>query len=138
MAGWAVISPQLLVWDYTTNFSHYLVPFPNVLALQGNVQFFRDNWVLGVFEQGAGNSRLADFCELKAWLLAKWLWNPDLPSEPLLDDFFAGFYGAAGPIVRRYCNEVHAFHDDPVSKPLGCFDHNLGVIPASFFAAARG
>ena len=136
MAGWAAISPQLLVWDYTTNFSHYLSPFPNVLALQGNVQFFRDNRVLGVFEQGAGNSRLADFCELKAWLLAKWLWNPDLPAEPLLDDFFAGFYGAAAPIVRRYFNEVHAFHDDPVSKPLGCFDRNLDVIPASFFAAA--
>ena len=38
--------------------------------------------------------------------------------------------------MRRYFNEVHAFHDDPVSKPLGCFDRNLDVIPASFFAAA--
>lgn len=136
MAGWAAISPQLLVWDYTTNFAHYLAPFPNVLALQGNVQFFRDHKVQGVFEQGAGNSRLADFCELKAWLLAKWLWNPDLPAGPLLDEFFTGFYGAAAPIVRRYFDDVHAFHDDPVTKPLGCFDKNLEVIPASFFAAA--
>ena len=136
MAGWAAISPQLLVWDYTTNFAHYLAPFPNVLALQGNVQFFRDHKVQGVFEQGAGNSRLADFCELKAWLLAKWLWNPDLRAGPWLDEFFTGFYCAAAPIVRWYFDDVHAFHDDPVTKPLGCFDKNLEVIPASFFAAA--
>ncbi|MBM4035803.1 MAG: DUF4838 domain-containing protein, partial [Planctomycetes bacterium] len=95
--GWSAMTDKLYIWDYTTNFRNYTAPFPNVLALQDNVRFFRDNRVVGLFEQGAYQGRHADFAELKAWLLAKWLWNPDLPADPLLKDFFEGYYGAAAP-----------------------------------------
>ena len=30
------------------------------------------------------------------------MWNPDLPLEPLLDEFFDGSYGAGAPFVREY------------------------------------
>ena len=97
----------LYIWDYTTDFANYTMPWPNVYALQGNVQFFRRNNVKALFEQGAYQGRHADFAELKAWLLAKWMWNPDLPMKPLLDDFFAGYYGNAAPFVRDYFEAIH-------------------------------
>jgi len=135
--GWSAMTDKLFIWDYTTDFRGYITPFPNVLALQGNVRFFRDNRVVGLFEQGAYQGRHGDFAELKAWLLAKWLWNPDLPAEPLLNDFFAGYYGAAAPLVRRYFDEVHTFYNDPEKKPLRIFDDvkNL-VIPGDFYDRA--
>ena len=137
--GWSAMTDKLYAWDYTTNFRHYLSPFPNVLALQGNVKFFRDNHVVGLFEQGAYQGRHGDFAELKAWLLAKWLWNPDLPAEPLLNDFFAGYYGAAAPLVRRYFDELHSFHNDPATKPLRIFDDvSNPVIPDTFYQNAGG
>ena len=78
-----------------------------------------------LFEQGAYQGRHADFAELKAWLLAKWLWDPDLPVEPLLDDFFAGYYGAGAPFVREYFEKLHrlqrAYSSAP-SHPLRVFD----------------
>lgn len=111
--AWSAMTDKLYVWDYTTNFHAYTGPFPNVLALQGNIRLFRDNGVVGLFEQGAYGGRHADFAELKAWLLAKWLWNPDLPAEPLIDDFFNGYYGAAAPLVRKYFDELHAFYQQP-------------------------
>jgi len=134
---WSAMTEKLYVWDYTTNFRDYLGPFPNVLALQGNLKFFRDNHVVGVFEQGAYQGRHADFAELKAWLLAKWLWNPDLPAEPLLDDFFKGYYGAAAPLVRKYFNEVHAYYQNP-GVNLGIYDNVVreGPVPHAFFASA--
>ncbi|MBO4345988.1 MAG: DUF4838 domain-containing protein, partial [Victivallales bacterium] len=51
----------------------------------------------------------ADFAELKGWLGAKLMWNPDADANAYLDDFFGtdGYYGAAGPIVRRYFDEIH-------------------------------
>ncbi len=135
--GWSAMTDKLYVWDYVTNFNNYIGPFPNVLALQGNARFFRDNHVVGVFEEGAYQGRHADFAELKAWLLAKWLWNPDLPAEPLLDQFFADYYGAAAPFVRRYFNELHAFYNDPVAKPLCIYDDIANpVIPDDFYARA--
>jgi hypothetical protein len=120
--GWSAICKRLYVWDYTTNFRDYASPFPNVLALQGNVQFFHTNRVDYLFEQGAYQGRHGDFAELKAWLLAKWLWNPDLPAEPLLQDFFQGYYGAAAPLVRTYFDALHSYYRDPAAKPLRIFD----------------
>jgi hypothetical protein len=122
MRGWSAMTDKLYVWDYTTNFRSYIGPFPNVLALQGNVRFFRDNHVVGLFEQGAYQGRHADFAELKAWLLAKWLWNPELPIEPLLKDFFEGYYGKAAPFVRQYFDEVHTFYEGKSDKPLVIFE----------------
>lgn len=119
--AWSTLTDKLFIWDYTTNFRAYTSPFPNVLALQGNVRLFRDHHVVGLFEQGAYQGRHADFAELKAWLLAKWLWNPDLPADRLLDDFFNGYYGAAAPIVRQYFDECHEFYQGPGAR-LRIFD----------------
>jgi len=110
---WGGMTDKLYVWDYTTNFRTYTGPFPNVLALQGNVKLFRDSGVVGLFEQGAYHGRHGDFAELKAWLLAKWLWNPELPAEVLMDDFFRGYYGAAAPLVREYFEALHEIYQAP-------------------------
>lgn len=135
--GWSAITDKLYIWDYTTDFRNYVGPFPNVLALRDNVRFFRNHKVVGLFEQGAYQGRHGDFAELKAWLLAKWLWNPDLPQEPLLEDFFTGYYGAAAPLVRRYFDELHTFYDDPADKPLRIFvDVKNLRIPDDFIARA--
>ena len=97
----------LYVWDYVTDFRCYPHPFPNVYVMQENVKFFRDHGVKMLFEQGACQGRHAGFAELKGWLLAKWMWNPDLPAEPLIADFFNGYYGKAAPIVRAVFDEAH-------------------------------
>jgi len=140
--GWSGQTDQLYVWDYTTDFRHYTMPFPNVYALQGNVKFFRDNGVKCLFEQGAYQGRHADFAELKAWLLAKWMWNPELPMKPLLDDFFAGYYGKAAPFVRDYFEAIHKmqrFASSFPNKPLKIFDSVAdSVLPDEFLEFAAG
>ncbi|MDD4101554.1 MAG: DUF4838 domain-containing protein [Kiritimatiellae bacterium] len=120
--AWSAMTDKLYIWDYTTNFRNYTGPFPNVMALQGNVRFLRDNKVVGLFEQGAYQGRHGDFAELKAWLLAKWLWNPESDFEALMADFFNGYYGKAAPIVREYFDGAHAFYKNPAEKPLRIFE----------------
>lgn len=119
--GWSRQTDQLYVWDYTTDFPNYVQPFANVLTLQGNLKFFRANNVREIFEQGAYQGLHGDFAELKSWLLAKWMWNPDLPLEPLLQDFFQGYYGKGAPYVRHYFDELHAAQlawSAPSNRPL--------------------
>ena len=108
IADWRRCCPNLYVWDYVTDFANYPMPFADWDALVGNVRFFRDHGVKYLFEQGDGQGRHADFAELRAWLLAKLMWNPDRPVEPLLDDFFAGYYGKGAPFVRACFDEVRA------------------------------
>lgn len=136
--GWSAICKQLYLWDYTTNFRDYASPFPNVLALQGNVKFFHTNRVDYLFEQGAYQGRHGDFAELKAWLLAKWMWNPDLPAEPLLQDFFNGYYGAAAPYARTYFDALHSYYRDPANNPLRIFDDPRRALLTDDFYARAG
>jgi hypothetical protein len=111
---WGKLSENLYVWDYTTDYNHFLYPMPDVLTLQPNMQTFRDNGVKFLFEEGGPSH--ADFAPLKGWLIAKLMWNPDQPVEPLLDTFFTGYYGMAAPYVRRYFDRVeHILRDDPRS-----------------------
>ena len=97
---WGGLSRNLYVWDYTMRPHYYFHPFPNVHVFAPNLRTFRDNGVKYVFAQGG--PRYGEFAQLKGWMLAKLMWDPDQPIEPLLDRFFAGHYGAAAPFVRAY------------------------------------
>ncbi len=121
--GWSKICNRLYVWDYTTNFRHYILPHPNLQVLGPNVKFFADHNVRGLFEQGAYHTWGAEMMELRAWVLAKMLWNPSLDAEKLTDEFMAGYYGAAAPKIRAYTTLMResVIH---TGDPLGCFSHS--------------
>ncbi len=120
--GWSKICRRMYVWDYTTDFAHYVMPHPNLNVLGPNVKFFADHNVKGLFEQGAYHTNGAEMMELRAWVLAKLLWNPSLDANKLTAEFLAGYYGPASPHIRAYLDVTHqavAASGDY----LGCFSH---------------
>lgn len=110
MEAWGRICKKMFVWDYTTNFHHYLAPFPNLAVLQKNVQWFIRQNVTGLFEQGNGESVSGEFGELRAYLISRLMWEPDGDVSAWTDRFLTGYYGAeaAGPI-RAYIDMLHAY-----------------------------
>jgi Alpha-glucuronidase len=106
--AWQPVAPLLYVWDYTTNFANYIQPFPNFEVLQANVQFFVKHGVKGLFEQGnyspGGNGEMAP---LRAYVLAKLLWNPDTDVQRHINDFLHGYYGRAAGAIRAYMELLH-------------------------------
>ena len=102
LRNWGRICPRLYVWDYTTAFHHFQMPFPNERVLKPNLRLFRDAGVTSVFEQGNHKSRLGDLAALKAWMISKLMWNPDRSEEKLVDAFCRAYYGAAAPFVKEY------------------------------------
>ena len=118
--GWSKICDRLYIWDYTTNFRHYVLPHPNLRVLGPNVKFFVDHNVKGIFEQGAYQSYGAEMAELRAWVLAKLLWDPTRDGQELVDEFIAGYYGPAGPHIREYLKITHDAVEASGDK-LGCF-----------------
>ncbi len=106
--AWQPVAPLLYVWDYTPNFAHYIQPFPNFDALQSNVKFFAQHGVKGLFEQGnysgGGNGEMGP---LRAYVLAKLLWNPDTDVQKHISEFLDGYFGKAAPKVRAYLTLLH-------------------------------
>jgi hypothetical protein len=104
---WSGLTRNLYLWDYTVNFSHHVSPFPNLRVLQPNIQFFTRNGVRQHFQQtntGAGH----EFSELKSYLLARLLWNPDCDAAAVMKEFLDGYYGAAGPWIGQYISQLEA------------------------------
>ncbi len=118
--GWSHICNRLYVWDYVTNFHHYILPHPNFRVLQPNIRFLVQHGVRGIFEQGGFQSPGGEFQELRTWLLAKLLWNPDADFNSLMPTFLNGYYGPAAAAIARYIDLMH----DAVEKTntyLGCY-----------------
>jgi len=106
LEAWAKIHDNIMLWDYTIQFANLLAPFPNLGTLQPNLQYLNKNGVVAMFEQ-ANRDVGGEFSELKAYLLAKLLWDPYQDIEPVIDDFLTGYYGAAGKYVREYIDLMH-------------------------------
>ncbi len=104
LEDWSALTSRLMIWDYVVQFRSYLSPFPNWHTLQPNLQLFQRLGAQMVFEQGSGRDR-SEFSDMRAYLLAKLMWNPGADMDSILTDFGQGYYGAAQPAVWAY---VHA------------------------------
>ncbi|MBN1437658.1 MAG: DUF4838 domain-containing protein [Sedimentisphaerales bacterium] len=136
IVGWSQIADRLYVWDYVGNYRHYLLPHANLRVLDDNVRFFRDHNVVGLMEQGNYQSLGSNMAEMKAWMLAQLMWNPDQDGDALMREFARGYYGAAGDAVMAY---VDCFHDavDESGDYMGCFAEYYDLEYLSFDVMSR-
>jgi hypothetical protein len=100
--GWEEHAGRLYIWDYVTDFGHYLQPFPDWYTLGPNLRFFAAHHVRGVFEEGAYGSFGAEMAEMRAWVLAQLMWNPQQDDRALIKEFMEGYYGAASQPLEQY------------------------------------
>lgn len=106
LVGWKAKTDNIRIWDYTTQFTNFLAPFPNIRTLQPNIRFFRDNHATWIFEQHSNQP--SELFELRSYLTAKLLWNPDLNSEEIITDFTNGYYEDAGVFIKKYIDLIHS------------------------------
>lgn len=106
LKGWSKLTDNILIWDYVIQFANLVSPFPNLRTLQPNIQLLRENRVTALFEQG--NREVGgEFCELRAYLLAKLMWDPYIDVDSVMNDFLTGFHGPAGVYIREYIDILH-------------------------------
>ncbi|RDY59347.1 DUF4838 domain-containing protein [Flagellimonas nanhaiensis] len=106
LKNWGKLTNNIRIWDYTTQFTNFLAPFPNIKTLKPNIELFRDNNAKWVFEQHSHNP--SELFELRSYITAKLLWNPNLNFEELLEQFTNGYYHEAGPFVKSYVDLIHS------------------------------
>ncbi len=107
--NWGKICDRIFVWDYTTNFRFYIAPFSNFGAIRENMRFYHENGVRGMFPQGNSQSLSGEFGELRAYLLAKLMWNPYMSEEEYythMSEFLKAYYGAGWIYIRQFINKT--------------------------------
>ncbi len=107
--GWADMTENIYIWDYSTNFQYIYAFFPNITTLQGRYQYYRDRNVVAVFDHGCGENIVpAELHELRTYLVCKLLWKPDTDIERDIREFCEAYYGEAADDVINF---IYYFED---------------------------
>lgn len=111
MCDWSEVAKHIYIWDYVTNFTHYLAPHPNIPVLGPNMKFFVNHNTVGMFPEGAPDVRGSELSELKSWLLAKLMWNPDFDVKKGTEDFINAYLGKSAVYILDYINMLNGRAD---------------------------
>ncbi len=107
LKDWSEISDHLFIWDYTTDYSSFLLPFGNFGAIQRNLQIFAENNVIGVFEEGvSGRSADGEFAALRCYMLSRLMWDPYQDVDTLMYEFCEAYYGAGYQYIIDFINGI--------------------------------
>lgn len=102
LEAWSKTGADIMIWDYPHTFPNYMLPWPNVRLVSENLFHFVKHGVQGVLEQAThSTSNGIDRSYMRAWVLAKQLWDPSrTDTEALIRDFHLGYFGkAAEPMI---------------------------------------
>jgi hypothetical protein len=104
---WGTYSNDVIVWHYITNFSGYMQPYPTILSVAEDIrQLSKYDHITGIFLQGAYETEGSEFANLRIWVYAKLLWNPDQNPQQLIETFCDYYYAEASKYVLRYLHTL--------------------------------
>jgi len=102
---WGKLTQNIYLWDYTVDFANSVTPFPNLHVLQPNIQFLTRNGAFDHFQQ-TNTMKGNEMAELKANMLARLLWNPEVNIDSVKTVFLNGYFAEAAPFMRRYIDHL--------------------------------
>lgn len=105
LIAWGEKTDNIRIWDYTTQFTNFLAPFPNLYTLQPNIELFVKNNAKWIFEQHSNQP--SELFELRSYLTAKLLWDPTADADAIMNDFLEAYYREAAPFIQDYITTVH-------------------------------
>ncbi len=109
LEAWHKITNRITIWDYFTNYSRYLMPYPNFERMKNDVRYYADFGCTGLFAQGSNvpENGGGEFSGLRAWVFAQLMWDPWQDGQALIDEFVGNVYGSAAPYISQYIRLLH-------------------------------
>jgi hypothetical protein len=92
LQAWKKVCASIYIWDYCVQYTNYFDIFPNLNAIKADLNYFKQEGIKGIFEQGS-EINYSIFCEWKCYAISKLLWNPELDLTLMRRTFFKAFYG---------------------------------------------
>lgn len=102
--GWKKVAKHFAVWDYGTDFSAYLAPFPDWSHIGDNLKMFNEYGAKDVLTQLPAHTGATAFSELKLFLHSELMWNATKDEKQLTEEFFDNYYQNASGVMKDYLN----------------------------------
>ena len=120
LAKWLQYAGSVYIWQYRLSYAgtdQWTKVYPNFHTFAPDLRYLRKVGVKGVYCQGNqggwwGHRFGGEMNELRAYLLARLMWNPDLDWRKEREEFLAAYYGAeAGAFIGEFLDDVTAVFD---------------------------
>lgn len=72
------------------------------------IDCLHDDGVRMMFEQASGADNITSWMDIRCYMIAKLLWNPDANMDSIMADFYQGYYGDAGKYVKSIIDTMTA------------------------------
>ena len=132
---WHSLAKSIYIYDYMMNYRLAGHAMPNIAAFNENVKLYRANGADYLYASGGG--RTGWFAELKNYIEAKSMWNPDRDMDPFIDRFLAAYYGPAAKHARAVLDLFEKFPRDRANYPMPYYDDILSpAFPNDLFERA--
>lgn len=106
---WNVLTENITLYLYQTNFRYYLVPYNTFNSMQPIYDFCASTGCKGLYDQGQMDNQVCTgFTYLREYLASKILWDSNCDVEHYTDKFFENFYRTANVPMRTYYDELRS------------------------------
>lgn len=109
LTGWSRFAGNIWAWDYVSWGPPYFSVYPVWYRMQEEYRYCKKIGVQGILAESevfvpARQPILPEFYEMRLWLMAKLMQDPDRDIDALIKDFMYGYYGTAGQYLYRYAS----------------------------------
>lgn len=101
LAGWLALTKNILIWDYTCNFRHLLMPFPITRNIGRNIHWYNRMGVRQYLIQnnsGPGH----EFSEMKSHIIEQMMYCPNQDPDKVMEAFGSSYFGKAWVYIKEY------------------------------------
>jgi len=119
LRGWTRIARNVQTYMYGGSNYGYLWPFPTWLTMCKNTASAYQDGVRALYRQGTAAGYGAEFTELRAYISARIMADPERDIAVDIREFTDAYYGPAAPYIREYIhwydshitrNDIHNHH----------------------------
>ena len=133
LEDWNSICDRIYIWDYVTNFAHYLAPYPNFHVLRDNMRFYAEHGVKGMYPEGNYQSFSGEFAELRAYLLARLAWEPMMAESVYhmhINRFLEAYYGKGWRNIRAF---LDWFNGAAKARHINIYERPFQTVPREMY-----
>lgn len=98
---------SLYVWSYEISYMQYLYPYNNYEILVENFRYFKQYGGNFIYPEGTWeNPNNPGFAKFRDYVNGKAMFDVNVDYNSLVEKFFKYYFGEAGPLMRKYFDEV--------------------------------
>lgn len=132
IAGWTMLTKNLMIWDYNLNYNEYFWFFPSMYYIKQNLQLYYDMGMTYIMMQGANNVPQIWHDEMKAYVASRLFWDMSLNVEDLVREYVTIYYGLGAENVLELIKRMEAHYQGLIANG---FHTDLGGGYKEFFEA---